>query len=108
MTTSMRCALRASRCSPAKQARRLAIFSPAKAQVQATTPPAAAHIPTSAPGEFASQQHVTGPKHGLPLTYFDATGSQWMGSGNEQPLDPNKAKLGKSMFLWGVLLPIQS
>ncbi|KFA67081.1 hypothetical protein S40285_03001 [Stachybotrys chlorohalonatus IBT 40285] len=105
MTTSMRCALRASRCSPAKQARRLAIFSPAKAQVQATTPPAAAHIPTSAPGEFASQQHVTGPKHGLPLTYFDATGSQWMGSGNEQPLDPNKAKLGKTLRILQERLP---
>ncbi|OAR00390.1 hypothetical protein LLEC1_06216, partial [Akanthomyces lecanii] len=64
----------------------IASYSHAKAQVQS--------ISRETRTAAASSPSLPSP------TYFEATGPVWMPlSGSQEPVDPNKAKLGKSMFL---------
>lgn len=75
--------------------RRLTIFSPAKAQIQPVTQPAAEHIPHAdvpIPPPSAARHND------LSKTYFDGTDVLWVGLGGDKPPDPNKTKLGKSEF----------
>ncbi|KAF7548196.1 hypothetical protein G7046_g8754 [Stylonectria norvegica] len=97
MAQPIRTALRASSglsSSPASL-RRLSSFSPAKAQVQPVAQPTTDHIP---PPEALQHDVAAGRPSPLSRTYFDATGVRWVGAGKDEPQDPNKAKLGRSMF----------
>jgi hypothetical protein len=104
MSVPARAVLRPScSCPCTTQVRRLAFFSPAKAQVQSVTTRTstiasqAPHLPLEAPRPDANG-------HGLPLTYFDTSGAQWLASNKEHP-DPNKAKLGKTLRILQSRLP---
>jgi hypothetical protein len=85
--------------------RHLTRYSPAKAQVQPVTQTSTADslpIPDEPFSEYGHRSPPTSsvqPETDLPKTsqaFFDATGVLWVGVGNDQPPDPNKAKLGKS------------
>ncbi|EKJ69985.1 hypothetical protein NXS19_010522 [Fusarium pseudograminearum] len=73
-----------------------------KAQVQTIN----SHEPNaSSPSSDASQltNHVG--RGALSRTYFDATGVRWVGSHDDGPKDPNKAKLGKTLRVLQERLP---
>lgn len=92
---------------PTSRPRCIASYSQAKAQVQSISHAAGAAAPDSTPPPFsfppsAPPQIVA---HAAPArqsgqlspTYFEATGQTWMPlGGGQEPVDPNKAKLGKS------------
>jgi hypothetical protein len=99
MAAPMRTALRVARHS--SSSRSLAIFSPAKAQVQPVANPAAKHVP---PSSIPSQSPASG-RQGLAPAYFEATGSRWSDLGDKQSKDPNKAKLGKTLRVLQGRLP---
>ncbi|KAI9158672.1 hypothetical protein HJFPF1_06670 [Paramyrothecium foliicola] len=102
MTAPMRTALRASRRSPSlPPPRPITTFSPAKAQVRSAARPAPQHV------SQRSVQLQTGAVGQEPLkpTYFEATGNRWVGMGDKQPPDPNKAKLGKTLRVLQERLP---
>lgn len=76
--------------------RSLSNARPAKAQVQ----PATVREPKpSLPPSDATLLEDYLRRGALSRTYFDATGVRWVGSGDDGPKDPNKAKLGKSTSL---------
>ncbi|CAM1509201.1 Fc.00g029400.m01.CDS01 [Cosmosporella sp. VM-42] len=105
MAASMRIALRGS--SPAvASVCRLSSFSPAKAQVQPVTQPAADHVPPLGPTPDAMLNDATARKRrALSKTYFDATGVLWVGAGGDKPPDPNKTKLGRTLRVLQERLP---
>jgi hypothetical protein len=99
MSVPARAVLRPPRSCPCTtQVRRLAFFSPAKAQVQSVTSRTATVAKPPPPPFSVSAPRHDQDTHGLPLTYFDTSGAQWLASNKEHP-DPNKAKLGKSKEL---------
>ncbi|KAI5456342.1 hypothetical protein BGZ63DRAFT_367106 [Mariannaea sp. PMI_226] len=78
--------------APLVRHRDLSRFSPAKAQVVSSQPDSHSHV---------------GPSERKPLsqTYFDGTGVRWAGPGTDEPKDPNKAKLGKTLRVLQERLP---
>lgn len=107
MAAHLRSALRStSHHRPSQSSiRHLTRCSPAKAQVQPVTQPSTVDSLPLLDEPFSEHNHQSPPissiqtEQGLPKTsqaFFDATGVLWVGVGNEQPPDPNKAKLGKS------------
>lgn len=84
--------------------RQLSRFSPAKAQVQPVTQSPTVDIPPpldepspSSPGTSSASSIARRAEPAkTSKAFFDATGVLWVGVGNDQPPDPNKANLGKS------------
>lgn len=102
MATPMRTALRGTgrslSVSTTRTSRHLTVFSPANAQVL----PQPVAIDTLPPPDIEaisrSKSSVESPD-GQPKSsraFFDTTGVLWVGTGGDEPPDPNKAKLGKS------------
>lgn len=94
---------------PSASCRNITSYGPARAQVQVVNaqqklqqPPLASsgHGDLLATGILASRRHST--EQALPetlsRTYFDSTGVRWVGIGGQEPSDPNKANLGKSVY----------
>lgn len=78
---------------PVASIRNLSNARPAKAQVQhITVREPNAPLTTSDAGQLENYLR----RGALSRTYFDATNVRWVGSGDDGPKDPNKAKLGKS------------
>lgn len=110
----MRSALRSTSHHPRpptlSPSRCLTRYNPVKAQVQSVTQQSstadALAAPPPTPSETTSSHtprsgipRRTTPPPDLPRSskaFFDATGILWVGVGDEQPPDPNKAKLGRS------------
>ncbi|KAH7222868.1 hypothetical protein BKA60DRAFT_293477 [Fusarium oxysporum] len=82
--------------------RSLSNARPAKAQVQ----PATVREPKpSLPPSDATLLEDYLRRGALSRTYFDATGVRWVGSGDDGPKDPNKAKLEKTLRVLQERLP---
>lgn len=106
MAAPMRSALRSTArplsvsttCTP----RLMTVFSPAKAQVQAQ-PLAIDTLPPPDLNETSHKKPSDQSQDGQPKSsnaFFDTTGVLWVGTGGEEPPDPNKAKLGKSEYYY--------
>lgn len=91
-------------------------YGPARAQVQAVNTQQKLEQSSLAPSGhgdliatdiLASRKHAVEP--GLPealsRTYFDSTGVRWVGIGGQEPSDPNKANLGKTLRILQDRLP---
>ncbi|KAM0345885.1 hypothetical protein ACHAPU_005936 [Fusarium lateritium] len=102
MAAPIRSSLSRSGRSSVASIRSLSNARPAKAQVQPITvrEPNAA-IPSS---DHALLENYLR-RGASSKTYFDATGVRWVGSGQEGPKDPNKAKLGKTLRVLQERLP---
>ena len=79
-------------CTP----RHLAVLSPAKAQVQARSAAIDAYPPPDIEPRAQSGLAAQDGSSKSSRTFFDSTGVLWVGTGGDEPPDPNKAKLGKS------------
>lgn len=84
----------------------IASYSHAKAQVQSISraqqqAAAGSAATTTLPDPLSAQiRRAAVVNESLSPTYFEATGAVWMPlGGGKEPVDPNKAKLGKSTFL---------
>ncbi|KAM3510056.1 hypothetical protein MY11210_006062 [Beauveria gryllotalpidicola] len=86
----------------------MASYSQAKAQVQSishaaaagpdTTPPPFSFPPSAPPQIVVAEAAPARRPSQLSPTYFEATGQTWMPlGGGQEPVDPNKAKLGKTL-----------
>lgn len=102
MAAPMRSALRGTgrslSVSTTCASRHMAVFSPAKAQVQAQ-PLAIDTLPPPDLEATSQKKRSDQAQDGQPKSshaFFDTTGVLWVGTGGEEPPDPNKAKLGKS------------
>ncbi|KAK5997318.1 hypothetical protein PT974_02673 [Cladobotryum mycophilum] len=80
--------------------RHLTSFSPAKAKAQPITHPIPETQQPILPPPPPPPRNVlnsSSPTRRLSKTYFEASDVLWMGGPGEQPSDPNKAKLGKTL-----------
>ncbi|RKL07970.1 hypothetical protein BFJ71_g1882 [Fusarium oxysporum] len=82
--------------------RSLSNARPAKAQVQPVT---VREPKPSLPPSDATLLEDYLRRGALSRTYFNATGVRWVGSGDDGPKDPNKAKLGKTLRVLQERLP---
>ncbi|KAH7320250.1 hypothetical protein B0I35DRAFT_430954 [Stachybotrys elegans] len=95
--SSLPCSVASAGSAPASL-RRLAIFRPAKAQVRPVANPAAPYVPPPDAALLLENRPV------LSSAYFDATGAK-RSSGSQDPSDPNKVKLGRTLRILQERLP---
>ncbi|KAL7932343.1 hypothetical protein V8C35DRAFT_281948 [Trichoderma chlorosporum] len=85
--------------------RRIASFGPANAPAQAVARPSPEGLSEQPPPDaLLLRKPASAPRDGLPRTYFESSGAVWGGRG-DQPPDPNKAKLGKTLRILQERLP---
>ncbi|KAF4468452.1 hypothetical protein FALBO_4660 [Fusarium albosuccineum] len=102
MAAPIRSALSRSGRRSTASLRHLSSARPVKAQVQ----PITVREPASNPPPTDTSILENSVRRGtLSRTYFDATGVRWVGSGDDGPKDPNKAKLGKTLRILQDRLP---
>ncbi|KAL6830462.1 hypothetical protein J3E69DRAFT_192221 [Trichoderma sp. SZMC 28015] len=82
-------------------------FSPANAPAQiAARPPPESVLERPPPDALLLKRPVSAsPRDSLPQTYFESSGAVWVGGRGDQPPDPNKAKLGKTLRILQERLP---
>ncbi|KAI6780366.1 uncharacterized protein J7T54_005468 [Emericellopsis cladophorae] len=101
MAAPLRTAAKGAGRSAPSLCRGLAIFSPAKAQVQPINQPVADTLP---PLDIVTES-IPPPKRRDARAFFDTTGVLWVGTGGDKPPDPNKAKLGKTLRILQERMP---
>ncbi|UKZ46804.1 hypothetical protein TrVGV298_001014 [Trichoderma virens] len=95
-----------SRSWPGASIRRITSFGPANGPAQVAARPSPETLSDQPPpDDLLLKKPVSAPRESLPKTCFERSGAMWVGGRGDQPPDPNKAKLGKTLRILQERLP---